>query len=207
MDPLTHILSASLWSEPITAPSLEKHFYYARWRDRAVVILGALAPDVDGLLGAVSLKLYSQYHRVVTHSFLGLLVIMPIIAAIAFYWPEGWMLPSLRSKPGGKTIVKPSFVRLMLLAALALAWHFVGDWITAWGIWPFWPFSMHDCGLALVNSLEPGLLLITLLFWLLQQQRLHHKKRRQAWALAGLWLLACVIFIWLRPLFLPPPFI
>jgi len=213
VDTLTHVLSAALWTEPISPPELAPGRSHARWRDRAAVLLGATIMDADGVLGWLSQAVrgdmlwYAKYHRVVTHSVGGLALCALLAAWIASRWPARWLLPSMRPGPASDP-VQPSFRRLVGFASIAAAWHFVGDAITHWGtLKPLWPFSQLDVQLDLVNSLSWPLMTLTLLAWAAQNQALRAGRRRLAWGIAGLWLGACILFMALRPYLLDaPPF-
>lgn len=205
MDSITHILSAALWTEPIPQPELGDKVY-ARWRERGAVLMGALLPDADGVLGWIDPALFARYHRVVTHSILGMGVIVALCSVISAKWPERVLLPFLRPKGDG-VVVNPSARRLAFFAAIAIVLHFVGDWIAAWGIWPLWPFSNHDFAMRWVNSLDPVLLAITVSFWAAQHVCLTHGRRRAGWALAGLWFVACAGYVAARYHWGPAPFV
>lgn len=206
MDPVTHILSAALWTEPLTPPQPEGAVY-ARWRERAALVLGALLPDGDGVLGWIDLSLYDKYHRVVTHSFFGLVLVAISAALIARLWPETWLLSSLRTTSNDRRIETPVFSRLLLISTVAVSWHFVGDLITAWGIWPAWPFSAQDLKLGMVNSIEPALLGITLVAGICQYYLIRGDRRVAAWITATAWLVLCTLYVLLRPSLLGEPFI
>ncbi|MCX7048130.1 MAG: metal-dependent hydrolase [Candidatus Sumerlaeota bacterium] len=231
MDSVTHILGALLWTEPIPAPAGQSKSF-ARWRDRACVILGALLPDADGILGlldtggAAPSALYAKYHRVLTHSVIGFLAIAAVSALIARYWPERWLLPSLRRKnqpianatdqPSLGFIAQPSLQRLFSIALIAVFIHFILDAITSWGtLRIFWPFSTFDAQLNRVNSLDPWLLIITAAAWMIQRDFLSRASRegqrpqwqRRAWVVSFAWLILGALYVWLRPIIGPRPFI
>jgi len=222
MDSITHVLSAALWTEPVGTPRWapgnergEIAAAYARWRERMAVGLGALLPDADGLLGwpglfgfSADATLYAKYHRTVTHSILGFAVVIVVSAAISRVWPERWLLPFLRTKHGGRLIVKPSWRRLIAFSAVAVFWHFIGDSVTAWGtLRILWPFSDFDAQLRRVNSLEPVLLALTVAAWGAQHFCLTRGLTKSAWAIAAAWLLLCAVYVWLRPHFGAPAFV
>jgi len=205
MDPFTHVLSPAIWTEPLKPPRPTGAFY-ARWRERGAILLGALLPDLDavpGLLetfGFTQEPMFTRYHRIASHSFLGLVVVALLSATLAWKWPERWLLPSLRPKTSTPRRVNPSWRRLFLFSMVAVVFHFVGDWITAWGtLKPFWPFSDLDAQLARVNSIEPILCSITIAAWAVQHFCLSRGHRRAAWTIAGLWLVICAMYVWLRP--------
>lgn len=214
MDTVTHVLTAALWTEPLSSPAVQEGTFHPRWRDRAAVILGASIMDADGVLGWISqlvrgdMLLYTLYHRVVTHSVVGLLVCALVSALIARHWPERWLLPILRPDRSAGQPVTPRLQRLFGLASIAAGWHFVGDAITHWGtLKPLWPVLGFDVQWDLVNSLSPPLLGITLVAWAVQNQVLKAGHRRWAWAVVALWLATCLGFIVFRPLLIAtPPF-
>jgi membrane-bound metal-dependent hydrolase YbcI (DUF457 family) len=192
-----------------------------RWRERLAVILGALLPDVDAILGLFqtaglsSEPLYARFHRVATHSLPGLIVVWLVAAGVARVWPERGMLPTLRGPipPANGAVphaaaAKPSTAswgRLLAVAGIAVAWHVAEDWITAWGTLKLlWPFSTRDFQLGRVNSIEPIILAMTVTAWALQQWFLGRRRRRAAWWTAGAWCAVVVLYVWLRPLFGAP---
>ncbi|HUT25016.1 MAG TPA: metal-dependent hydrolase [Sumerlaeia bacterium] len=204
MDPITHVLGPALWTEPLRPPCPEGAVY-ARWRERAALVLAALLPDCDGLIGWVSRPFYASHHRVATHSLVGLAVVVLVAAALARQWPERWLLPFLRTESRGRPIVRPRFRRLAGFALVAAAWHWVGDWITAWGgMCPLWPFSDADVSLSRVDSLESAILVVTAVCWAVQHHLLGRGKRKSAWVVPGFWLVLCALYVWLRPHFGEP---
>ena len=213
MDSITHVLSAALWTEPVPSPHLDGAGY-ARWRERMAVVLAALLPDADGLIGLPDVAgitdgaFYAQYHRVVTHSVGGFLVAALLAATIAQRWPARWLFPSLRPRPAGLPVADPLWRRLFAFSLVSVFWHFAGDSVTAWGILKLlWPFSSMDFQLKRVNSIEPVLLCFTVAAWAIQNQCLRHGRRKTAWAVAAVWLALCALYVWLRPLFGSPAFV
>ncbi len=206
MDSVTHILSAALFTEPLGPPE-QSGPRYARWRERMAVLLAALAPDADGVLGFINLELYAKYHRVVTHSFFVLPIIALLVAWVAKVYPERGLLPSMRPTSGPEPVTSPSLRRLYGFAMISIACHFVGDWIAAWGIWPFWPVWVVDLSLHRVNSLEPILLTLTLIAFVAQWIVIHRNTEenqprvtiRKAWLVTAVWALLVAIYVWLRP--------
>jgi len=213
MDPITHVLSAAVWIEPLEPPRPQGALY-TRWRERAAILFGALLPDLDAVPGLVETfglteaPVFTQYHRIASHSFLGLFLVALLAATLALKWPESWLLPSLRPKDRTSPRVDPRWRRLFLFSTVAVAFHFLGDWITAWGtLKPFWPFSGFDAQLARVNSIEPVLCGLTVAAWAIQHYVLTRGMRRLGWAVAGVWLLVVVLYVWLRPIYGPEAFV
>jgi hypothetical protein len=214
VDLLTHVLTAALWTEPIIAASGSEEVR-PRWRQRMAVALGASLPDLDGCLGWVSqsttgdFALYTKYHRVVTHSIGGLLLVALGAALLARHWPGRWWLPSMRRRwrTDAPEISPSALGPLFFLALWAAAWHFAGDAVTAWGtLRPFWPFSDWNAQWAFMNSLEPAMLGLTLAAWAVQQFLLGKDSRTGAWGMAGFWLVACVAYAVFRPQFQAMPY-
>jgi membrane-bound metal-dependent hydrolase YbcI (DUF457 family) len=213
MDPITHVLAPALWTEPVRPPDTPGAAY-ARWRERAAVVLGALLPDADGIpglletFGLTKSPLYTEYHRGAGHSIVGLCVLSLVGAFLARKWPEKWLIPALRTKAAGRPIALPSWGRLFAFVWIGLVWHTVGDAITAWGTLRFfWPFSTMDFQLRFVNSIEPYLLTITLSAWAVQQFLLMRGARKGAWVVSGIWLAVCVLYVIYRVHFGPAPFV
>lgn len=194
MDSITHILSAALFTEPIGCP--QGNLSHDRWRGRLAIIVAALLPDADGVLGWIDSGLYGAYHRKITHSVGGLIVILFLAALIAWRWPAKWFPSFMKSTgEGNKPAHRAPFGCLLGFSAIALILHLTGDWVGAWGIWPLWSFSERDFAAGWINSLDPVILALTVAFWALQHMLLQAGRRRWAWGMAALWLMACAIYI------------
>ncbi len=207
MDSITHILSGALWTEPVRRP-LGAKGHYARWRERVAILVAALLPDIDGVLGWIDPALYGKYHRVVTHSIGGLIVLALLAAVIAKYWPEKWLLPRFRPKADSPRIANPSYPRLLAVTSITTVFHFLGDWIGAWGVWPLWPWKPEaNFALARVNSLDVVILGMTVAAWAIQNFALAKGRRKTAWVLPVVWLALVVVYVWLRPYFGAPAYV
>ena len=213
MDVVTHVLAPALFAEPIESPTFDG-FYYPRWRERAAILFGAVLPDLDavpGLLetfGFSNQPLFATYHRVASHSIPGLIIVALLAATIARLMPERLLLPSLRPKNQDLPRRNPFWTRLFGLATMAAAFHFLGDWITAWGtLKPLWPFSHIDVQLARVNSLEPVILGMTAGAWAVQHLALRKGYRKAGWTIAGVWLALVALYVILRPMVGRPAFV
>lgn len=187
---------------------------YARWRERAAVVLAALLPDADGApglletFGLAGQGVYVTYHRVAGHCLPGFVVVALLAATIAWKWPERWMLPTLRTKAEGRPIAIPSWRRLLAFASITVVMHLLGDWITCWGKMKLlWPFSDWDAQLGRVNSLDMVLCGFTVAMWGVQDYCLSNDRRRGAWFVAALWFAGCALYVWLRPLFGSPAYV
>jgi len=207
LDSITHILSAAIWAEPVRPP-LGAEASYARWRERVAILCAALLPDVDGVLGWNDSALYGKYHRVVTHSIIVLIALALLSALIAKYWPQKWLLPRFRPRADGSCIVNPSYVRLLAVSSITTVFHFLGDWIGGWGIWPLWPWKPEaNYALARVNSLDVVILGMTVAAWAIQHFCLSRGRRRTAWVLPVVWLTLVIVYVWLRPHFGAPAYV
>lgn len=212
MDCFTHVLGPVLWTEPLSYSRLELPGYPV-WRERMAVLLAALLPDADGVIGLPDVlgltngDWFARYHRIVTHSLGGLIVAALLAAIISGAWPKRWIFSFMRPKGetgDGENIapVRLSFVRLFAFGLVGVFWHFVGDAITAWGTLKLlWPFHDMDFQLMRVNSLEPVLLTLTVAAWAIQHWLLNRGSRRGAWGAAVAWLVIGALYVWLRPMF------
>jgi membrane-bound metal-dependent hydrolase YbcI (DUF457 family) len=207
MDSITHVLSAVIVTEPLGAPRVAEGAVYARWRERLAIFLGALVPDADGVLGWIDPALFASYHRKTTHSILGVVILTFLLAWVASAWPEKWLPPFVRRRYRDRRIVKPEFSRLLAFTFVAIACHWLGDWVAAWGIWPFWPFATQDMALGRVNSLDWVLLALTVLAWAVQHLLLVRDKRRAGWIVTGVWAVLFAAYVWLRPIWGLPAFV
>ncbi len=122
MDTLTHALSGALIARaavPRRAGSVSS---------REAMLLGFLSaafPDADVVLSLASPLAYLYHHRGVTHS----LIVLPLWALLlAWFWSR------LRHNRQG-------FKAYLLVSALGVAIHILGDLITSFGTMIFAPFS------------------------------------------------------------------
>jgi inner membrane protein len=93
-------------------------------RDRVLVTLAGLAPDLDGLSLLGGVDLYGKYHHVLFHGYVGALVVVGVCTALA------------RQR-----------LAVGLLAALAFHLHLACDLVGSGPGWPihyFWPTSLHE---------------------------------------------------------------
>lgn len=109
MNPIIHGAIGWLTAQPL-----------AKKRDRVVVTLTAVVPDLDGLGILVSDHWYTELHHRLSHGVLAAVVI-PVVAGL---WCRS--------------------TRVALLALIAFHTHIVTDLMGSgpgWPIWYFWPFS------------------------------------------------------------------
>lgn len=108
MSPIVHLELAWLAAAPLAAR-----------RDRLLVALAGVAPDLDGLSVLAGEQAYGNYHHLLFHNYLGALLTAAVCAAVA------------RSRG-----------RVVLLALFAFHLHIACDLIGSgpgWPLWYFWP--------------------------------------------------------------------
>ena len=88
-------------------------------------MLASNLPDIDIVLEARSDAAYILFHRGLTHSLVGL-VLLPVALAAGLYWAYG-----------GRT----RFGWLALVSAAGVAMHLLYDLVTSWGTMLLYPFS------------------------------------------------------------------
>lgn len=168
-------------------------------------VLGSLLMDADALVALGGLNYYGFYHRVFTHSAIGLTGIAMLSMSLAWLmarWPMsrrfGWFLtPDLSpgTRPG------PAPWRLFVLTAcVAAALHWCGDVITGYGnLQPFWPWSTREASMHLVSSFDWPIFLGTIT-WFLTARLLEWPRRREA-LLTGSWAFLTLAYLAGRELF------
>lgn len=164
VDVVTHILSGTSTARLLTG---------SHRRVRAPMLaatFGSLFPDVDFWLYWVGPEFFGSYHRMVSHSIPGLLIVSLVAGSLAWWishraWfrrvPMGFV-PGV--EPRSQDIAT-SWTQCILFAAWAAHLHFWFDWITGWGLMPFWPFSSVDYSLKAVSSFDSIVWGLTLAFW------------------------------------------
>jgi len=89
------------------------------------LVLASNLPDIDIVLGARSDAAYLLFHRGLTHSLIGL-VVLPVLLATGLWWGYGRRTP---------------FAWFALLSACGVGLHLVYDVVTPWGTMLLYPFS------------------------------------------------------------------
>jgi membrane-bound metal-dependent hydrolase YbcI (DUF457 family) len=174
-------------------------------------LLGALLPDADPWLYLIDPAWYGFYHRVVSHSLIGLVVISLLCAGIVrlFHrirrWRRfGWFV-SPNPPPGASPPAVP-FLLLWAVALMAGLLHFVFDTITGFGnMLPLWPWSHWDASLKIVTSFDPVIAGSTLLWFLVMRWR--EWPRRIEWRWTAAYAALLIIYLLLRARFGQPTWI
>lgn len=121
MDPLTHIGTGFVLAR---AGLGSRHGRAAT----VALVAASIAPDVDYVMKAGGSAVYLEFHRGLTHSFAGIAALSLLLALII----RGIFLRSERPPPFGS---------LFGLAFAGMGAHLFLDFINAYGIRPFLPFS------------------------------------------------------------------
>ncbi len=195
MDFLTHSLVGAgaarlLCRQPNQLPQLS-----------IAAVLGALLIDADPWLYLIDPSYYGLYHRVVTHSIVGMVGVTLVSAGIVwtFYallwrYPEdrpfiapakrfGWFVSS--NFTGDEQPQRLKYFPLVAAAGAGVALHWVYDVITGFGnMEPFWPWSRYDASLHAVISFDPVIFSATL-GWHIVIRRLSLVRRKEVWISLG----------------------
>ena len=152
----------------------------------SICILAANAPDLD-FVSALSGNRWTvlHYHRGVTHSIAGTLVLTLIIPAM--FCLGDLLISRTRGRPR-----RLKFGRLFLAALIAGATHPLLDWTNNYGVRPFLPWNGKWFYGDLVFVIDPFIWLIFggAAFLLTSQS----KQRRALWALLGAVLTVLVVY-------------
>lgn len=167
--------------------------------------------DADSWLYLLGPHLYGQYHRVASHSLLGLTILGTVAALIGWEvarrrppWRRfGWFVSDNLTKE----VAPPPRAPFWLFAAVGLGaayMHLVMDAITAWGnVLPLWPWSDWDVSIYAVNSLDLIILAMTL-GWHVALR--HAGTRRREIIFTIPYVIAVAAYVAFRYYFGPPAF-
>ena len=163
-------------------------------------VFASLLPDADSALALMGQEVYGRYHRVMSHSIVGLIVVVILAAglsrlvALPSAWRRfGWFV-SDNIPPDEPVPDLVPFRVLLAMAACGAGAHWVGDWITGYGnITPLWPWVERDISLAAVNSFDPVLFASTLICHVVLRQFPHGERR--CWAITATWFAICAAYV------------
>lgn len=159
MDNISHTLIAGA----IAKSGLER----ATPRATAAVVLGANLPDADLLAAAFAGPGgYLVHHRGITHSWIGIAALTPLLALALYLYSRR------RDAPGSRA----RFAPLCLAAGLGLLSHLLLDWTNAYGVRPWLPFDDRWVYADWLAIVDPWLWLVpaTALYWLTARGALRH---------------------------------
>lgn len=168
-------------------------------------LLGSLLPDADSWLALLGPDMYGRYHRVITHSVVGLLGVTLLASGLAYTAAGairgrrfGWFVSP--SAPPGTAPRRLPYSALLVAALLGAALHWTADWITGFGnLKPFWPWSDTEFSLNAVNSFDFVLFTSTLLLHLYLRKE-NMPRAWEAWFTAA-WLALCLVYVGARATF------
>jgi inner membrane protein len=183
MDNLTHTLTAIA----ISQTGLNRKTRFAT----LTLILAGNAPDIDVVSSFKGSLTYLKYHRGISHSFVGIIVLAVLIWAI-MCWVDGKVKP----KPG-----LPLNRRWLLLAALlGTGSHLLLDFTNAYGVRPFLPFSGKWYAWDIMFIFDPFLLAILILGmalpWLLRLVAEEVGSRKAGLVPGAIFCLVAMVALW-----------
>lgn len=171
-------------------------------------MLGSLIQDGDSWLHLLGPNYYGRYHRVVSHSFPGLLTTG--IAAGVLAWAAG-SIPSWRrfgwfASPNLLPGLSPSrapLLRLLFVGISAAFLHWCADAITGFGnLHLFWPWSDWEGSLHAVTSFDVLIFSATLGWHILLRSR--DRPRRREAVLTGCYVLLVGLYVLARWMWTAP---
>ncbi len=172
MDPITHTCSGILLGQglrPLTA---------VRKTTLLVAGLAAFALDVDSVSYLWGSDAFYRVHHTYTHTFVGLVVVALVLAAIESRWL--------------KTL---SFARLLGINLGGGAIHLCGDMIALWPLRILWPFSDHDFVLKWTSDFDYVVLAVVVVATGLSET--DGFQHRAPWIIAGAFLLLVAYFLFI----------
>ncbi len=146
MDNLTHTLAGIAFSQA----GLNRKTRFAT----LALILGSNAPDIDILSGIRGSASYLEYHRGITHSFVGVTALALILAGAIYFLGR-----RVKPRPSGPPLNLPWLIAACWIATLG---HLLLDFTNQYGVRPFLPFSGRWYALDIMPIFDPILWLIFL---------------------------------------------
>jgi len=184
LDPLTHTLTATAMSHS----GLNRKTRFAT----LALIIGSNLPDIDSISRLDGSATYLKYHRGITHSLLGVIVLGALLAAVVYYLGR-------RAQP--KKTGPPVDARWLLVCCLlATGSHLLLDFTNSYGVRPFLPFSGRWYAWDIMFIIDP--LLLTLLAlglglpWLFRLVSEEVGARKPSYQRGAIFALSCLILLW-----------
>lgn len=152
MDVVTHGLAGALVVQAVRGRP--------GWLPITATVGGALFPDLDVVGRLWDPMAPITFHRTVTHSFIGGLVLAAGIAGILRWW-----FPHRR------------FLALMRFAYLGVLSHVALDVLTAFGTAVWWPLTLRRFGLGWLYVIDPVVTLLVVMGLLLTRRSIASRER------------------------------
>lgn len=130
MEPVTHVLSGFVLAG---LGFRQKFGDLAAW----IMVIASMFPDIDGFIIFFKKNQYLKYHRALTHSLVGIVLLSSVLALIFSYF-----LPWI------------SFWWLWFLCLSGMALHTIFDYFTSYGTRILYPFSKKFYSLDLNTILD-----------------------------------------------------
>jgi len=174
-------------------------------------VLGSLLQDGDSWLYLIGPNYYGLYHRVASHSWVGLAGIGAAAGLLAWQmgrvarWRRfGWFV---HANLDARVVPPRAQLPMLLAAGLAAAYlHWCADAITGFGnMRPFWPWSQWDASLHAVMSFDVFIFVATF-GWHATTRRLNLSRKEET-IFAGSYLAAIAYYVVVRVATGEPTFI
>lgn len=172
----------------------------------------SLLPDTDSVLALAGLSTYGLYHRMFSHSLIGLSAIALISATLAWGLaavPDirrfGWfVVPNLPRN--GAIPSRTTWPMFLLAAGAAVTLHWCADAITGYGnIIPLWPWNRWEASLRAVSSFDT-VIFVSTLGWHMLTRHLNWPRRKEA-LLTAFYCALLIIYVFTRWQVGPPTII
>ena len=183
MDNLTHTLAGVAMSHA----GLNRKTRFAT----LVLVIGSSLPDIDVVSRIDSSATYLKYHRGITHSILGVIVLGFILWGCIY-----WVGKRVRPKPR----LPLNAAWLLCAALLGTASHLLLDFTNSYGVRPFLPFSGRWYAWDIMYIFDPLLLLLLALGlgvpWLLRLVSEEVGARKSNLARGAIFALSVMAALW-----------
>lgn len=117
-------------------------------------LIAANLPDADALSLFDGQEAYFRYHRGITHSFLGVCILAPLLSLAVLAYDRNVRRTRDPNLPPAR------FGAILFISVIGLLSHLVLDYTNSYGLRPFLPFSRHWYYGDLAFIVDPWILLI-----------------------------------------------